>query len=66
MLTLIQQEWSYCNCGGELRLLREVSICSVKNAMKLHETINFIYAKLGEAERDNTTRLMKIADMIRA
>jgi vacuolar-type H+-ATPase subunit D/Vma8 len=28
--------------------------------------IRFIYAKLGEAERDNISRLMKIADLIRA
>ena len=33
---------------------------------ELHETIKFIFSKLSEAERDNTTRLMKIADMIRA
>jgi len=30
------------------------------------ETIKFINSKLSEAERDNTTRLMKITDMIRA
>jgi vacuolar-type H+-ATPase subunit D/Vma8 len=29
------------------------------------ETINYIYDKLGEAERDNISRLMKIADIIR-
>jgi V/A-type H+-transporting ATPase subunit D len=33
---------------------------------ELHETIRFIGAKLGEAERDNTSRLMKITDIIRA
>jgi len=33
---------------------------------ELYETIKFIFSKLSEAERDNTTRLMKIADMIRA
>jgi V/A-type H+-transporting ATPase subunit D len=32
----------------------------------LHETIRFIYDKLAEAERDSTSRLMKIADIIRA
>ena len=32
----------------------------------LHETIRFIYDKLAEAERDNTSRLMKITDIIRA
>ena len=29
------------------------------------ETIKFINDKLGEAERDNITRLMKITDIIR-
>ena len=33
---------------------------------ELHETIKFIFAKLDEAERDNVSRLMKIADNIRA
>ena len=33
---------------------------------ELGETIKFIYGKLGEAERDNISRLMKIADIIRA
>ena len=32
---------------------------------EIRETIKFIFAKLGEAERDNTTRLMKIAEIIR-
>jgi len=32
----------------------------------LQETIKYIAGKLGEAERDNTSRLMKIADIIRA
>jgi V/A-type H+-transporting ATPase subunit D len=33
---------------------------------ELQQTIRFIFDKLAEAERDNTSRLMKIADMIRA
>lgn len=33
---------------------------------ELQETIKFIVSKLSEVERDNTSRLMKIADMIRA
>jgi V/A-type H+-transporting ATPase subunit D len=32
---------------------------------EMKETIKFIFDKLAEAERDNTSRLMKIADMIR-
>jgi vacuolar-type H+-ATPase subunit D/Vma8 len=33
---------------------------------ELHETIRYIYDKLAEAERDSTSRLMKITDIIRA
>ncbi len=33
---------------------------------EITDTIRFIFNKLSEAERDNTSRLMKIADMIRA
>jgi len=33
---------------------------------ELYETIRFIFDKLAEAERDNTSRLMKITDIIRA
>jgi len=33
---------------------------------ELHETIRFIFDKLAKAESDNTSRLMKIADIIRA
>jgi V/A-type H+-transporting ATPase subunit D len=32
---------------------------------ELQETIKFINSKLAEVERDNTTRLMKITDIIR-
>jgi V/A-type H+-transporting ATPase subunit D len=32
---------------------------------EMKETIKYIFGKLAEAERDNTSRLMKIADMIR-
>lgn len=32
---------------------------------EMKQTIRYIFSKLAEAERDNTTRLMKIADMIR-
>jgi len=31
----------------------------------IQETIKYIYSKLGEAERDNISRLMKITDIIR-
>ena len=45
---------------------RRVNVLEHVVIPELHETIRFIYDKLGEAERDNTSRLMKIADIIRA
>jgi len=60
--------------GKQARLLavelnmtrRRVNVLEHVVIPELHETIRFIYDKLSEAERDNTTRLMKIADIIRA
>lgn len=45
---------------------RRVNVLEHVVIPELQETIKFIYSKLGEAERDNTSRLMKIADIIRA
>jgi len=45
---------------------RRVNVLEHVVIPELHETIRFIYDKLSEAERDNTSRLMKIADIIRA
>ena len=45
---------------------RRVNVLEHVVIPELHETIKFIRSKLGEAERDNTSRLMKIADIIRA
>ena len=45
---------------------RRVNVLEHVIIPELHETIKFIFSKLGEAERDNTSRLMKIADIIRA
>jgi len=45
---------------------RRVNVLEHVVLPELHETIKYIYDKLGEAERDNTSRLMKIADIIRA
>ena len=45
---------------------RRVNVLEHVVIPELYETIKFIFNKLGEAERDNTSRLMKIADIIRA
>ena len=45
---------------------RRVNVLEHVVIPELQETIKFIFDKLGEVERDNTSRLMKIADMIRA
>ncbi|RKY24143.1 MAG: V-type ATP synthase subunit D [Planctomycetota bacterium] len=45
---------------------RRVNVLEHVVIPELQGTIRFIYDKLAEAERDNTTRLMKIADIIRA
>ncbi|GAH07025.1 unnamed protein product [marine sediment metagenome] len=45
---------------------RRVNVLEYVVIPELRETIRFIYDKLAEAARDNTSRLMKIADIIRA
>ena len=45
---------------------RRVNVLEHVVIPELHETIRFIFGKLAEAERDNTSRLMKITDIIRA
>jgi V/A-type H+-transporting ATPase subunit D len=45
---------------------RRVNVLEHVVIPEIKQTIRFINNKLGEAERDNTSRLMKIADMIRA
>ncbi|HOM61465.1 MAG TPA: V-type ATP synthase subunit D [Anaerohalosphaeraceae bacterium] len=44
---------------------RRVNVLEHVVIPELQETIRYIYNKLGEAERDNISRLMIIADMIR-
>jgi V/A-type H+-transporting ATPase subunit D len=51
----------------ELRMTRRrVNVLEHVVIPELQETIRFIFDKLAEAERDNTSRLMKITDIIRA
>jgi len=45
---------------------RRVNVLEHVIIPELYETIKFIFDKLAEAERDNTSRLMKITDIIRA
>lgn len=45
---------------------RRVNVLEHVVIPELQETIKFIFNKLAEVERDNTSRLMKIADIIRA
>jgi len=45
---------------------RRVNVLEYVVIPELQETIRFIFDKLAEAERDNISRLMKIADIIRA
>ena len=48
------------NTRRRVNVLEHVVIPEIK------QTIRFIYDKLAEAERDNISRLMKVADLIRA
>jgi V/A-type H+-transporting ATPase subunit D len=53
--------------AAELQMTRRrVNVLEHVVIPELQETIKFIFDKLAEAERDNTSRLMKIADIIRA
>lgn len=67
LLELAEKEKQTRLLATELQMTRRrVNVLEHVVIPNLQETIKFIFNKLDEAERDNTTRLMKIADMIRA
>jgi len=67
LVELAEKEKQAHLLATELQMTRRrVNVLEHVVIPELHETIRFIYDKLAEAERDNTTRLMKIADIIRA
>ena len=67
LIELAEKEKQARLLAVELQMTRRrVNVLEHVVIPELHETIRFIYDKLAEAERDNTTRLMKIADIIRA
>ena len=66
LIELAEKEKQARLLATELQMTRRrVNVLEHVVIPELQETIKYIYGKLGEAERDNTTRLMKIADMIR-
>jgi V/A-type H+-transporting ATPase subunit D len=66
LIVLAEKEKQARLLGAELQMTRRrVNVLEYIVIPEMKDKIKFIYAKLGEAERDNTTRLMKIADLIR-
>jgi V/A-type H+-transporting ATPase subunit D len=67
LIELAEKEKQARLLATELQMTRRrVNVLEHIVIPELHETIKFIFDKLAEAERDNTSRLMKIADIIRA
>jgi V/A-type H+-transporting ATPase subunit D len=67
LIELAEKEKQAQLLATELQMTRRrVNVLEHVVIPELTETIKFIYTKLGEAERDNISRLMKIADIIRA
>jgi V/A-type H+-transporting ATPase subunit D len=67
LIELAEKEKQARLLATELNMTRRrVNVLEHVVIPELRGTIRFIYDKLAEAERDNTTRLMKIADIIRA
>ena len=66
LVELAEKEKQAQLLATELQLTRRrVNVLEHVVIPEIQETIKFIYSKLGEAERDNASRLMKIADIIR-
>lgn len=67
LIELAEKEKQARLLASELQMTRRrVNVLEHVVIPELDETIRFIFDKLAEAERDNTSRLMKIADIIRA
>ena len=67
LIELAEKEKQARLLATELQMTRRrVNVLEHVVIPELQETIKFIFSKLAEVERDNTSRLMKIADMIRA
>ena len=66
LITLAEKEKQARLLARELQSTRRrVNVLEHVVIPEMRQTIRYIYAKLGEAERDSITRLMKIADIIR-
>jgi len=67
LIELAEKEKQARLLATELQMTRRrVNVLEHVVIPELRETIRFIFDKLAEAERDNTSRLMKITDIIRA
>ena len=67
LIELAEKEKQARLLAVELQMTRRrVNVLEHVVIPEMQETIKFIFDKLSEAERDNTSRLMKIADIIRA
>ena len=67
LIELAEKEKQAQMLAAELQMTRRrVNVLEHVVIPDILETIKYISSKLGEAERDNTSRLMKIADMIRS
>ncbi len=67
LIELAEKEKQAYLLAKELQMTRRrVNVLEHVVIPELKQTIRFIYNKLAEAERDNISRLMKIADIIRA